>query len=500
MAVAAGPHAWVDDADGELEGGQSMMRVTVDVPFPLKSMAEAQLDISPNLLRLQGPQGASQEVQVLLPAGFECDPDSASAKFSKKKCQLTVISPNRAAPAVEVWPAQAMFSESADNVWPSSESCNGYPDVGSTRAPVAVTPAGSPSPAAAAPASQRATPSDDDDDDDDIPSLEGARRAPAAPASTNSPHMPAEAVAAWAAEGGAEQLTDEGNEAADDLMQRALAAKEKKRKDTEAARKSADLSSGAGLKKGFLSSGSSKSKKSTAKNGSKATATTVVSTQKRDVEDITYIGGCADPEAARKQSLLMPEVQQAVKQDAKQAVKQANKLKEDTSWVTPQLMTALQARPDLLKGLSNPKVQEAMALMQTDPAGAQKKYASDPDVAKFLMEFSQLMATHFDVLSKDPTQASGDPKQGSTSASPAPVIQMIGTPDKRPAVAEKAQEFLVMEDPAVQEAFRDPEVQNLLAELRAGRQLEFHELARSNPRLLQRIKLLLDKGLLSFQH
>merc|ERR1712014_437050 len=104
------------------------------------------------------------------------------------------------------------------------------------------------------------------------------------------------------------------------------------------------------------------------------------------------------------------------------------------------------------------------------------------------------MATHFDVLSKDAAKSPAH-------ATPARQVASSGNSAPPPsAVQEKAQELLVMEDPEVQEAFRDPEVQKLLAELRAGRQLEMHELARVNPRLMHRVKVLLDKGLLSFQH
>merc|ERR1711879_1043326 len=135
--------------------------------------------------------------------------------------------------------------------------------------------------------------------------------------------------------------------------------------------------------------------------------------------------------------------------------------------------------------MGNPKVMEAMGLMQTDPEEAQRRYKSDPDIANFLKEFSSLMATHFDVLSKDAPKSStpaAPPKQIASSGYSAPPVQ------------EKSQELLVMEDPEVQEAFRDPEVQKLLGELRAGRQLEMHDLARSNPRVMHRVKVLLDKG------
>merc|ERR1712070_1341445 len=164
------------------------------------------------------------------------------------------------------------------------------------------------------------------------------------------------------------------------MGQKALAAREQKRKETEEARRKADLA----VKKGFLLGG--KAKKSTHDPRSeKAKATT---------EDIPFITGAADPEAARRESLKLPEVQKVIKQQTQQ-------LKEDQSWVTPQLMQALSARPDIAKAMSNPKIQEAMQLMQTDPEGAKNKYKDDPEVTKFFKDFTGLMATHFDVLSKE---------------------------------------------------------------------------------------------------
>merc|ERR1712194_414204 len=111
-------------------------------------------------------------------------------------------------------------------------------------------------------------------------------------------------------------------------------------------------------------------------------------------EDIPFISGYANAEDARRESLKMPEVQQALKQGM-------GKLQSDTSWVTPNLMQAMQSRPDLMAAMSNPRIQEAIQLMQKDPQGAHVKYKDDPKVMDFLKAFSGLMATHFDVLSKE---------------------------------------------------------------------------------------------------
>merc|ERR1712110_804318 len=155
---------------------------------------------------------------------------------------------------------------------------------------------------------------------------------------------------------------------------------------------------------------------------------------------------------------------------------------KDNSWVTPQLMQALQSRPDLTKGLSNPRIQEAMQLMQTDPTAAKKKYENDPEVTSFLMQFSQIMATHFEVLEKEKGKTSAPAGKTSAPASPAMFTEGGGSTSSsaRPIAGgysnsgNTSPEMTLMQDPAIQAAFKDPEVQRLLGELRAGRHLEIH--------------------------
>jgi len=200
--------------------------------------------------------------------------------------------------------------------------------------------------------------------------------------------------------GGTLEDIRETNDAVEAMMQKALAAREQKRKETEEARRKADLSSSSGLKKGFFSSAKA-SKRKDAK------------TQK-EAEEIPYITGAGSAGDAKRASLQMPEVQQALKQGM-------NKLKEDQSWVTPQLMAAMQARPDLMKAMSNPKIMEAMNLMQTNPDEAKHKYNNDEEVTEFMKEFSALMATHFDVLgneSKHPANSSSRSLQSSIMPAP----------------------------------------------------------------------------------
>lgn len=267
---------------------------------------------------------------------------------------------------------------------------------------------------------------------------------------------------------------EEKNEVAEAMMQRALAAREQKKRDTEESRKKAD-GFGGGLKKGFLSS-KPKASKSTKEKVSK----------EDPVKEVPFITGAGSKEEAKRMSLQMPEVQQAMQG--------MEKLKEDQSWVTPQLMAALQSRPDLLKSLSDPKIQEAMKLMQTAPGEAQRRYQDNAEVTQFLKDFSALMATHFDVLSKEAPGAKPQAGYAKMPAPPAPPKQPVAQSRAQPAV-----QALPTDDPKVAAAFQDPEVQELLAELYAGKPLEMHELCQQRPNLFHKVKILLDSGLLALQ-
>jgi hypothetical protein len=312
---------------------------------------------------------------------------------------------------------------------------------------------------------------DDDDEDDMPPPLEASRSAPCKPSSDADLRGTA-APALLEAE--------ESNEAAAALMEKALAAREKKKKETDEARRTSDLASGGAMKKGFLS-------------GSKAKKQAPL--RRPETEDIPFISGAADPEAARRESLKLPEVQKMfVEQSSK-------KLKEDNSWVTPQLMQALGSRPDLTKAMSDPKVQEAMALMQSDPEAAKKKYKDDPEVTSFLKDFTGLMATHFEVLGKEapskPAKTSTAPSEA-PKAIPAPVTG-LDLAAKPPPVDTRSlpKTGLPTDDPVVMNALMDPEVQSLIQAIKAGHPFEMHALGRSNPKLFMKVKILLDNGLLA---
>lgn len=438
--------------------GKPGLQVIIDVPFPLTSLADAELEISAAALRLRGPDG--DEVVAKVPVGSALDPAGATAKYSKKKRQLVICSPDVGSKAensdTSTKRSQALPSPSSQES--HTKATGGYPRDAVTPAPVAApAPVASPAPTAQSIA-------DDDDDDDDIPVLDSS-------AALGSQNKKSELDALDGEDTDGVPAEEVANEAAEEMMQKAMAAREKKQKASDDSRKEA-LKSTAGLKKGFF--GNSKKKETKKKDSNDQQ---IVKAPPK--EDIPYITGSGvDAKQAKLDALKLPEVQAALKQ-------QTEKMKTDHSWCTPQLMQALAARPDLMKGLGNPRIMEAFTAMQKDPQAAKKKYENDKEVTDFLMEFSKLMATHFEVLgeeeSKNPSQTTyTNPQTGQT---------VQGTPEMQKA----------LKNPEVQKALKDPEVQQIIAEMQQGRPLEMHELGRKNPGLFLKLKVLLDAGLFNLQ-
>mmetsp|Transcript_49563 Transcript_49563/g.106066 ORF Transcript_49563/g.106066 Transcript_49563/m.106066 type:complete len:497 (+) Transcript_49563:54-1544(+) len=486
--VAAGPYATIEETEAESDSksGIYVLRLTIDVPFELQSISEAQIDISSTSVLLQGPETVSgvAEVRIQVPEGFALDPEHAAAKYSRKKRQFTITSPNVAreresadAPSSPSTP-KTVEPLAVDAARASPASPASVPKLTqASQAPSASTVVEASTASEPVSVQSGSRPAPDDDDDDDLPpALEASRSVPRKVAET------AAAVSSLKTDSATVAADDGGekNEVAEAMMQKALAARELKKQETEEARRSADLAASGGLKKGFLSGGKAAKRRPAAKQGDTA-----------KVDEVPFITGMGDSaEAARRESLKLPEVQQALRQGM-------SKLQEDKSWVTPTLLQVFQSRPDLMTAMSNPRVQEAISLMQKDPDEAKRKYSNDPEITGFLKEFSSLMATHFDLLGKEAPAPASPAAAG--AAPPQKALPKAPVTPFAPDPVPQAQQPLPIADPKVAAAFQDPEVQELLASLRAGRPLEMHELFQQRPRLFEKVKVLLDAGLLSMQ-
>lgn len=208
-----------------------------------------------------------------------------------------------------------------------------------------------------------------------------------------------------------------------------------KKNETEVASK-VDKSS-FGLKKGFF--GSSKS-------GSGSSS--------KKAEKIVEVV----PKKPNEHPLQLKEVQQAMKD-----------VQSNTSWLTPDLMKAVQMKPNIAKGMANPKIQKALEKMQKNPEAAKLEYKDDLEVLEFFKEFASLMATHFDILGKN------SPKETSAATPP--------TQAKSPEMDEELNRIM-----------QDREMQQLVQVLRT-RPVEINAFIAKRPHLMPKVKMLIDRGM-----
>jgi hypothetical protein len=145
---------------------------------------------------------------------------------------------------------------------------------------------------------------------------------------------------------------------------------------------------GGGLKKGFLSGGSTPRRTVSSSKGAAAKADGSSATAELPVLQ-------AD-KSKQKKSLELPEIQQ--QRAAANAPGVATQAASENSWVTPDLMAKITASPILRKAFTDPRCAAAMEALQTDPAGAMKKYGDSAEMREFLQAFMKLMGEHFSAL------------------------------------------------------------------------------------------------------
>lgn len=250
----------------------------------------------------------------------------------------------------------------------------------------------------------------------------------------------------------------------------------------KAPEKGSQLKPSGGLKKGFLGGGSAVSrpnKVASAVSGSDGGGGGSGSGSR---------GGCgsasaapmlrADP-GAKAKSLQLPEVQQTLQAEQAEAAKLGGGGKS-ASWMTPELLQKIAAKPILRKAFTDPRCQAAMAEMQTDPQAAMRKYADVAEMREFLQAYMKLMGEHFSQLAE---------KQEAERAAAAPPA----TPEERKAqeAAQKA-----MADPEVRAIVQEPAVQKLLENMQRG--VPF-EVDKTDPALVRKLKKLSDAGLLKME-
>merc|ERR1719231_239936 len=102
--------------------------------------------------------------------------------------------------------------------------------------------------------------------------------------------------------------------------------------------------------------------------------------------------------------------------------------------MTPELLKKIASTPVLRKAFTDPRCQQAMAEMQTNPQEAMKKYGDVPEMREFLQAFMKLMGEHFSELAEKQEAEQAQQRAAAEMMAPAP------TPEQKKAqeVAEQA--------------------------------------------------------------
>lgn len=211
------------------------------------------------------------------------------------------------------------------------------------------------------------------------------------------------------------KLKDEGPTLMEMMMAAQADAKKEKDIKIDVEEKKTAKDFGKGFKKGFFGGSSSKKEKPKETKTTQVISSTT-SNSTSSIPTITRKANIKEPSIADK---VRDDVQKAMQEEAESSNPMLAEIKKG-EWATPDLMSLFQSNPILFAGLQDKNCMEAMQLMQKDPAEAQKKFASNLKVDKFLREFGRVMSSHFDSL------ADSDKKKNSANNPSQPPQQELG--------------------------------------------------------------------------
>lgn len=243
----------------------------------------------------------------------------------------------------------------------------------------------------------------------------------------------------------------------------------------------ANLKPSSGLKKGFLGGGGGGSAR-TNKSAS-ASSSGGGGSGSGDGERVPMVRADVD---AKAKSLQLPEVQSKMEAEKAEAAKLGGG--GPTSWMTPELLKKIAMNPMLRKGFMDPRCQQAMGEMQSDPSAAMKKYGDNVEMRTFLQAFMKLMGEHFTGLA--------DKEEAERKAAGEAPIQEQLTPQQKKAqeVAQSA-----MADPEVREIVADPKMQEMLAKMQSGVPFEVEAEMRKDPDIVRKLRKMSEAGLINME-
>lgn len=287
------------------------------------------------------------------------------------------------------------------------------------------------------------------------------------------------------------------------LMEQMMAAQQQAKKKDDAVKaklkaKEDKKALGGGFKKGFFGGGGA-----TKKSGKPPASSAKPSASDEQIPTIT-----AKKDAKKKAGggVVLDDVQRALREE-----EERNPLMQQLKggeWATDDLMGKLQSNPILLRGLQNPKCQEAMQLMQSDPTAAKKKFEHDAEVGAFMQAFSAVMAEHFTRLgeqqAKEEAQKNPPPvpiPEGNVEVGPLHAQAMAREKERQGKAGgaitevnreEEARVKEIVQDDELRNLLMDPKLQQILQECNDPRKFQAHM---RDPVTAYKIKKLYDAGL-----
>ncbi|CAN0520865.1 unnamed protein product, partial [Ectocarpus sp. 8 AP-2014] len=296
-----------------------------------------------------------------------------------------------------------------------------------------------------------------------------------------------------------EERKQEGPSLMEQMMAEAMAAKEVKSQEQRLEQsRDAKQTFGGGLKKGFLNKtagGEDKEEK-----------------RARAVPPLKWRGAYpSSPVERRRQedlssidSLLLPEVQEAMKHSASNPLGGAGGGGGGQEWLTPELLQKISEKPRLAAMLTDPRFSKAMELMSTSPKDALGMFESSAEARESFTELMSLLSRHFTAMGDAADEKAAAEEADRRRVADGPLAQEalrraaegVGVAATPATAEETATVDKVLQQPELRELLMDPGMQRVLQE--CGNPQELARYMR-HPEFGPKLQLMAKAGLISFR-
>ncbi|CAD8091997.1 unnamed protein product [Paramecium sonneborni] len=196
----------------------------------------------------------------------------------------------------------------------------------------------------------------------------------------------------------------------------------------------------------------------------------------------------------KKNPLEIDEVQANMKQNNQSQFGQfLTQNKEE--WLNQDLLQKITNNPKLQKLFTNPEYLSAVQQMQSNPTGIMQRYKNNPEFVELMSEYMKTMGEHFQQLNPQKKDQSQQQQQQQSK-----VIPVNQPPQKKqPQSQEEKIQDIIENDKEVKAVLLDPRVQAFIEFLQRTGKVDFQEFAYKDPQLMQKLQILIQKGVLNVQ-